>query len=361
MGYPCIAANLDKILDNVNRVADLCHSRGAGFAAVAKCVCADREILQTLEESRCDWLAEARVSNLAAMETKKPRFLIRIAQPWEVEDVAAHAEISFQSEAYTIGLLGAAAARQGRRHKVILACDLGDLREGCFFRNESDIFAVAEAVLREPALELYGVGMNLGCFGGVLPCQENMSGLVHIAETLRARYHIELPVVSGGSTVLVHHLLAGTVPPGINNCRIGELWLAGHDPGTNRDVPGFLNDCFTLRAQLVEVKEKPSKPIGPIGGDAFGHVTERPDLGDMRRGVLACGKQDLDLECLYPADGRVSVLGGSSDHTIVDLTAAPEYKVGDIMEFHMGYGAILRAYTSHYVERSYICGDHREI
>jgi predicted amino acid racemase len=346
-------ADLDKILDNVNRVADLCHRRGMSFAAVAKCVCADEEILRTLEQSRCDWIGEARLSNLAAMDTQKPRFLIRIAQPWEVGDVVRHADISLQSEAYTIGLLGQAAAEQGRRHKVILACDLGDLREGCFFRNEEDIFATAEAVLAQPELELYGVGMNLGCFGGVLPCQENMTGLVSIAQRLRARYGIELPVVSGGSTILVHHLLADTVASGINNCRIGELWLAGHDPGRNQDVPGFLHDCFTLRAQLIEVKDKPSQPIGPIGGDAFGHVIRRPDLGPMRRGVLACGKQDLDLESLYPVDKRVTILGGSSDHTIVDLTAAPEYRVGDIMEFHMGYGAILRSYTSHYVERGY--------
>jgi predicted amino acid racemase len=346
-------ADLDKILDNANRVADLCHSRGMSFAAVAKCVCADKAILHTLEQSRCDWIGEARLSNLADMETKKPRFLIRIAQPWEVPDLVRCADISLQSERYTIELLGREAAAQNRHHKVILSCDLGDLREGCFFRNEADIFDTAEAVLSQPNLELYGVGMNLGCFGGVLPCEENMQGLVDIAQRLRERYAIELPVVSGGSTILVHHLLANTVVPGINNCRIGELWLSGHDPGRNEDVPGFLHDCFTLRAQLVEVKDKPSKPIGPIGGDAFGHVIQRPDLGPMRRGVLACGKQDLDLESLYPVDSRVTILGGSSDHTIVNLTMAPEYQVGDILEFHMGYGAILRSYTSHYVERRY--------
>jgi predicted amino acid racemase len=353
MGYPCVVADLDKILENVNHVAELCHSRGMTFAAVAKCVCADKPILDTLERSRCDWLAEARLSNLAAMKTQKPRFLIRIAQPWEVADLVSQAEISLQSEIATIRLLGAEAARQNRRHKVILACDLGDLREGCFFRNREDIFATAQAVLAQPSLELYGVGMNLGCFGGVLPCEENMNGLVDIARALREKFQIPLPIVSGGSTILIHHLLAGTIPPDINNARMGELWLCGHDPGLNRNVPGFLTDCFTLQAQLVEVKEKPSKPIGPIGGDAFGHVIQRPDLGMMRRGILACGKQDLDLECLYPVDKRLSILGGSSDHTLVDLTQAPEYQVGDIVEFHMGYGAILRAYTSHYVDRRY--------
>ncbi len=353
MGYPCVTADLDRLRDNLAYTASLCHSRGLGLAAVTKCVCADARILPVLEESGSDWLADSRLKNLASIRTKKPRFLIRPAQKWEVPDVTAHADISFQSEAETIRLLGGEAARQGRRHRVILACDLGDLREGCFFRNEKDIFDTAEAVLAQPALELYGVGMSLGEFGGVLPCRENMEGLVEIAALLRARYSEPIPVVSGGSTVLIEDLLQDTVAPGINHCRMGELWLAGHDPGRGRDIPGLSQACFTLEAQLIEVKDKPSKPIGPIGGDAFGHVIERPDLGPMRRGILAVGKQDTELDRLFPTDERVRVIGGSSDHTIVDLTDAPEYRAGDVLSFRLGYGAILRAWTSQYVERRY--------
>lgn len=357
MGYPRVTADLDRLRENIEATAALCHRRGLGFAAVTKCVCADARIMQVLEDSACDWLADARLKNLASLHTNKPRFLIRLAQPWETPDVVRHADISFQSETHTIRLLGEEAARQGVRHKVILACDLGDLREGCFFRNERDIIETAEAVLRESALELYGVGMNLSCFGGVLPCKENMTGLVDIAQMLRDRFSEPIPVVSGGSTVLIQDLMDGTVAPGVNHCRIGELWLAGRDPGRNRDVEGFSQACFTLEAQLIEVKDKPSKPIGPIGGDAFGHVIERPDLGPMRRGILAVGKQDIELDSLFPADGRVRVLGGSSDHTIVDLTDAPEYRVGDVLSFRMGYGAILRAWTGSYVERGYKGGE----
>lgn len=353
MGFPQVTADLDRLRENIALTAKLCHSRGLGFAAVTKCVCADDRILSVLEQSECDWLADARLQNLASYHTKKPRFLIRPAQRWEIPDVAESADISFQSEAETIRLLGEETLRRGLRHRVILACDLGDLREGCFFRNERDILLTAEAVLAQPALELYGVGMNLSCFGGVLPCEENMSRLVQIAEMLRKRYSEPVPVVSGGSTVLIKDLMEGTVVPGVNHCRMGELWLAGHDPGRNTDVPGFRQDCFVLEAQLIEVKDKPSKPIGPIGGDAFGHVIERPDLGPMRRGILACGKQDLELDSMIPADERIRILGGSSDHTIVDLSRAPEYRTGDTLCFRLGYGAILRAWTSQYVERRY--------
>ena len=351
--YPCVEANLAHILDNINRAADLCHSRGITMAAVAKCVCADETILRVLDGSRCDWIADSRLKNLAAMQVKKPRFLIRIAQPWETAEVAACAEISLQSEVSVIRKLGQETLAQGRRHKVILSCDMGDLREGCFFEDTADIYAAAEEILRQPALEFYGIAMNLGDFGGVLPSPENMSGLAQIAQDLRERYSIALPVVSGGSTLMIHDLLADTVHPAINNLRIGELWLAGNDPGRGVPVEGYHRDCFTLHAQLVEVKRKPSKPIGNIGGDAFGHVVEHPDEGPMLRGILAVGKQDVDPEFMFPSDPRIRILGASSDHTVVDLTKAPEYRVGDTLAFHLGYGAILRAYTGGYTAKEY--------
>lgn len=353
MGYPHITVNIEALRENVEYCAELCHSQGITLASVTKCFCAVPEISEMLEAGSSDWLADARIGNLRILKTKKPRFLIRVSQPWEVEDTVRWSEISLQSEAKTIKLLGEAASRLGKRHSVILSCDLGDLREGCFFENKADIYATAEAVLAQPMLELLGVGMNLGCFGGVLPCQENMGGLVDIANDLRTRYGIEAPVVSGGRTTIVHDLINHTVPEGLNNCRIGELWLTGHDPGLGVDVDGFHNDPIVLSAQLVEVKEKPSKPVGPTGGDAFGIVRQWPDLGPMRRGILACGRQDMELEGLMPQDERVRVLGGSSDYTLVDLTDAPEYAVGDILTFRLNYAAVLRAFTSPYVEKIY--------
>ena len=357
MGTPRVTADLDGLRKNLDKTAALCHRNGLAFAAVTKCVCADPRIVAAAEACGCDGIADSRLKNLAAIRTGKPRLLIRAAQRHEMADAVRLADMSFVSEAESVRLLGREARRQGRRHRVLLALDLGDLREGCFFRDEADIFRTAEAVLAEPGLELYGTAMNLSDFGGVLPCQENMNGLVELTERLRARYGVPVPLVSGGSTVLVKDLMEGTVPLGINHCRMGELWLAGRDPGRGCGVPGFRQDCFVLEAELIEVKDKPSKPIGPIGGDAFGHVIERPDLGPMRRGLLALGKQDTELDSLFPTDGRVRVLGGSSDHTVVDLTDAPEYRAGDVLSFRLGYGAILRAWTGQYVERRYIDGE----
>jgi len=239
MGYPCVTADLDRLKENIARAADLCHSRGLALSAVTKCVCADPRIVAVLEKSACDGLADSRLKNLAAIRSEKPKLLIRAAQRHEADEAVRLSDMSFVSEAETARLLGQAARRLERRHRAVLAVDMGDLREGCFFRDEADIRRTAEAILREPGLELYGVSMNLSDFGGVLPCPENMTGLVTIAERLRAKYDVPIPLVSGGSTVLVKDLMDGTVAPGINHCRMGELWLAGRDPGRGTEVEGF--------------------------------------------------------------------------------------------------------------------------
>ena len=354
MGYPKVTCDLNKLLENVNWLADLLHAEGRTFAAVTKCFCADDPIVQMLNQSHCDWLADSRLENLASYRTTKPRFLLRIAQPWEIHDLVTCAEYSFQSEPGTIALLGAEALRQGKRHGVMLALDMGDLREGCYFKDESDIMRTAEAVMCEDALELSGVGTNIGCFGGVKASQENMNGICAIAEKLRERFGILLPYVSGMSTLAEEMLLGGMMPAGVTHGRFGEWWICGYDTVNRKPVPGVHNDAFILSAQVIEVKTKDSKPVGEIGGDAFGHVIERPDLGPMRRGIVAVGAQDINREDLFPLDPRIEILGGSSDHTLLNLNHAPDIKPGDIIQFRMQWSAIMRAYTSKYVKKEYI-------
>lgn len=352
--YPKVTCDLNKLLENCNRLADILHAEGRTFAAVTKCFCADSTITQALEKSRCDWLADSRMENIMSYRTAKPRFLLRIAQPWEIPEVVAYTEYSFQSEASTVKLLGAEAARRGKKHGVILAVDMGDLREGCFFKDEADIMRTAEAVLREDALELAGVGTNVGCFGGVKASKENMEGIAAIAEKIRQTYNIPLPYVSGMSTLAEGMLLRGEMPGEVNHGRFGEYWICGWDTVCQCPVPDMHNDAFILSVQVIEVKDKDSKPTGELGRDAFGHAVERPDLGPMRRGIVAVGAQDIDRDYLFPMDPRVEILGGSSDHTLLNLNGAPEIRPGDIIQMRMQWSAIMRAFTSKYVEKEFI-------
>lgn len=354
MAWPKLSCDIGILRENVNTLAALLHSQGRHFAAVTKGFCAAQPIVDMLNRSDCDSLADSRLKNLAAMKTTKPRLLIRPAQHWEIADAVEYAEMSVESEKTTIDLLADEAARRGKNHGVILALDMGDLREGCYFKNEADIFQTAEAVLTRPSLTLCGVGTNLGCFGGVRTTVENMTALAELAGRIEERFGVALDYVSGMTTAAQTLVRSGNMPARVNHGRFGEAWLLGYDSVEGCAVPGMRRDAFTFSAQLIEIKTKDSKPVGDIGGDAFGHVVIRPDLGPMRRGLLACGAQDVDRECLTPVDERIEIIGGSSDHTILRLDDAPELRVGDVVHFRIGYGAMLRASTSAYVEKEYI-------
>ena len=76
--------------------------------------------------------------------------------------------------------------------------DMGDLREGIFFKDEAQIFKACEAILSEPWLEFYGVGVNLTCYGAISPKADNLGGLVEMARKIEERFGIRLRMVSGG-------------------------------------------------------------------------------------------------------------------------------------------------------------------
>ena len=102
-------------------------------------------------------------------------------------------------------------------------------------------------------------------------------------------------------------------------------------------------DVFTLRAEVIEVKEKPSHPVGEIMFDAFGAKPEYEDRGMRRRALLALGKVDYAFcDQLIPRDEGVAILGASSDHTILDIQdAARSIQVGDVLEFIPHYSNLV--------------------
>ena len=104
-------------------------------------------------------------------------------------------------------------------------------------------------------------------------------------------------------------------------------------------------DTFTLRAEVVEVKDKPTYPIGELAIDAFGRKPTYVDRGVRRRALLALGRADVgDLENLLPREPGLTVIGGSSDHCIVDVEDCPRrLQVGDIVEFSLCYSHMLYA------------------
>ncbi|MDP3448403.1 MAG: alanine/ornithine racemase family PLP-dependent enzyme [Eubacteriales bacterium] len=352
--YPRITADLTKIKHNIDTLCALCSENGVSIAAVAKVVCADERIVRVLENSAATMLGDARTENLARLITNKPKLLLRAPAPEEADETVELADISLVSEIATIRALGKAARAAKRTHQIILMIDLGDLREGLLFLNREAIECAADAAKAEEGVELIGVGTNLTCYGAIIPDETNLGELCRIADELRARTGLPIPIVSGGNSSSLGLLKRGMVPEGVNHLRLGESILLGNDTAARRVMNGLYGDAFTLSTRLIEVQRKPSVPIGESGANAFGEHPSFESAGEQIRGICKIGRQDTVADGLSPRDGDIKIIGASSDHLIVDLTNAKAYEVGDVLAFTPDYGALLRAYTSAYVYRDYI-------
>ena len=353
MSYPRLIVDVNKFRQNVRTVTGWCRKKGISVAYVTKCTLSDPVLTKAAREEGVALFADSRLLNLKRMPEGLHKLMLRIGCPEEADEIVRTADVSLQSEIDTIRALGKAAKEQGKKHKVVLTIDLGDLREGIYFENSEGILAAAEAVVRESALELYGVGTNLTCFGGIVPSPNNLGVLVDIADDLRRRFTLPLPFVSGGNSSSLPLLLSGKMPEGVTNLRIGESILLGTDTAYGGPLAGLRQDVFTLEAKLVEVQRKPSRPVGESSINAFGEKVDFEDKGDMIRGICAIGRQDVDIDGLRLLGQGVEILGGSSDHLLVDLTRCPDARVGDKLTFAPSYGALLRLYTSPFVDRVY--------
>ncbi len=362
--YPRLLIALNQSKSNLDAVAKITKEQGGcSLMIVTKGLCADPEMAKMVaNHPAVDFMADSRVMNIKtyadeARKNGKMTVLLRIPMHAEAADVVKYVDLSFNSELSTIRLLDEEAGKIGVKHNVLLMIDLGDLREGIFYQNEDQIFGAVEEILKMKNINLYGIGVNLTCYGAIIPKNDNLSNLVAIARKIEDKFGIKLNMISGGNSSSIYLIGRGELPEGINNLRLGESFLLGNDTAYGTKLPGTVSDTLILEAQIVELKEKPSLPIGEVGVDAFGQKPYYEDRGIIKRAIIAIGKQDTDIDSMEPLDEKIDILGGSSDHIILDVTKSErEYKVGDVVRFLLGYGGMLKTATSPYVEKVYIKG-----
>ena len=348
--YPQWEFDLALLRSNADAVISRCRGMGIRVCGLIKGVDGLPEAARVLRAAGAEELGTSRLEQVAkcrAAGVPGPWLLIRIPGLTELPDVVALCETSLQSEWPTLLALEEECLRQNKTHRVIVMTDLGDLREG--FWDKDELVDVCERVERElPHVQLAGIGVNLTCYGSTKPTPEKMNELVGLARQVEQRIGRKLEIVSGGATssfTLVHW---GTMPAGVNHLRIGEAILLGKDLQVDwgiRDMDYLRMDALTLRAEVVEVKDKPTYPIGEFAIDAFGRKPVYEDRGIRRRAILALGRADVgELESLIPREPGLTVIGGSSDHCIVDVEDCPRrLQVGDIVEFSLCYSHMLYA------------------
>ena len=358
--YPRLEINLAHLKHNVARVVERCGSYGIQIAGVIKGATGDVEVARQFAEGGAAFIASSRLEQIEDARNAgidKKMMLIRIPMLSEVKDVIRLTDISLNSELEVIKALNEEARNQGKLHKVILMADMGDLREGWWDKDE--LVDVAEYIENKMInIQLVGIGTNVGCYGSILPTVEKLEELVELAERIEARLGRELEYISGGATSSLLRVWDGNIPKRINLLRVGEGILLARDVDVfyHYDISDLCQDNFRLKAEVIEVKDKPSHPVGEVGVDAFGHTPVYVDRGIRKRALLAMGKVDYgDPAELLPLEKGIEILGASSDHTIVDIEdAEKDYKVGDIMEFDINYATLIYLTNCRNVHIAYV-------
>ena len=348
--YPRLVLRDSSFRSNARETISRCAACGIQVCGVIKGVNGLPEVARRFRECGVTQLGTSRLEQVERCRQAGipgPYLLIRIPGPTELPELVRLCEMSLQSERKTLDLLEQECTRQEKSHAVIIMADLGDLREG--FWDQDEMLDVCVHVERDlPHVELAGVGVNLGCYGSIQPTPENLGQLVHIARRVEDAIGRKLEIVSGGATssfTLVHW---GTMPEGINHLRIGEGILVSKDLQVDwgiHDMDYLRMDCMTLRAQIVEVKDKPTHPVGPIVVDCFCNRPTYEDRGIRRRAIAGIGRADVgDVMMLRPRTPGMTVVGGSSDHCILDVEDChPCPRVGDVVDFDVIYLTMLYA------------------
>jgi len=347
----------DRIEHNAHTIVTLCHEHGISIAGVTKVACAHSVVVHALVNAGVDMLADSRLENLQAiraMNISLPLMLLRIPAQDRIQEVVEFSDISLNSSVDTIEMISQASQSLGKKHQVILMVDLGDLREGIW---PDTLESVIEQAIHLPGIQLVGLGCNLACYGGVIPTSEKMEQLIDLCAKTRSRTGLELTILSGGNSANLPLVIEGAMPSGITNLRIGEAIQLGCNVLDRSPWPGTRQDTYRIVAQVIELERKPSMPIGVRGQDAFGGTPDFVDRGWRKRAICNIGRQDIIVDNLEPEDSGIVVLGGSSDHLILDVEdAMHDLRVGSEVAFFPGYGALLAASTSAYMQKVVIRG-----
>jgi predicted amino acid racemase/arginase family enzyme len=348
---PYITIDLDKIEHNARTITALCKKHGIEVCGVSKVTCGMPQVAKAMLRGGVACIGESRMKNIHRLKANgvATEFtLLRIPPLSAAEDIVTSVNMSLNSELSVIQALSEAAYRRGLVHHIMIMVDLGDLREGVW---PDDLLPMVGEVVELPGIRIAGLGTNLSCYGGVKPSEKNMNQLVEHAHRIETEFGIKLKYISGGNSSSLKLIASGKMPRAVNHVRIGEGILLGRET-MNRDAwPGTFQDAFLLRAEIIELKEKPSVPVGETGEDAFGGKPKFVDKGERVRAILNIGREDVVVEGMQPVEPQMAILGASSDHLIVDVTGAENVRLGSELAFFMNYGALLTAMTSEYVEK----------
>lgn len=354
ISYPCLEIDIEKLRQNVKLVYNCCREAGVDVVGVTKVSNGSAEIAQAMIDGGVKIIGDSRIENFKKYQSLNARkMLIRSPMLSEIRDVVKYTDISLNSELEVIKAIDKEAEMNNKIHEIIIMVEAGDLREGIYDRNE--LFNTVKEASQCMNTKIVGLGANFNCFGSIKPTTDNLNELVKLKKEIKELLNVDVEIISGGNTGSVALIQSGKIPEGVNQLRIGTTFLVGFVENSLPRFPNAHTDAFRLKAEIIELKIKPSQPYGERGVDAFRNTPVFADKGLRKRAICAVGKQDCDPNFMYPIDKGVEIIGSSSDHIILDITERKaRFQVGDRVEFVLDYMAILRCMTSAHVRKIYI-------
>lgn len=352
--YPRLEVNLDVLEENASILLKKCRLWGISPVVVTKGFLADPVLAQAFRDFGFSSFADSNLANLVKLRdllgSQVQLFLIRLPMLEELDTLSMYGILPFVSHAEVLERLNGIARRLGKVQPVVLAVEGGDGREGMLFE---EIPEVTKLLRRLSHLSVYGIATTLACLSGVLPDYETLKRLVEVKRFLQRALEKNIVLSVGGTTFLALWE-KGCSPEGVDEIRFGEALLFGSDISRKRDIPWLKQGAFVILAEVVEVRKKEPLKEGASGYDAFGERPCRNFSGPRKRILVAIGKQDIDENQLYFDDAHVTIVGATSNYLILDIEESTKsYRVGDVVSFRAGYGAVLRAFLSPYVVKVY--------
>ena len=351
-----ITLNTNKLKDNFKYLDNLFSENNIEWSIVTKVLCGNKTYLKETLSLGIKQVCDSRITNLRAIKSINPNIeTIYIKPPSKniILQIIEIADISFNTDYYTLKLLSDEAGRKSKKHKVIIMLELGELREGVLRDKFLEFF---DKVYKLPNIEVMGIGANLSCLYGVLPNEDKLIQLVLYKQILEMKFNKTIPIVSGGSSVTIPLILWNQLPTGINHFRVGETLFFGTNVYNGNTIPEMHNDVIKLFAQIIELYEKPSVPSGElctnVEGKEFSFSEE--DLSKTSfRAIIDVGILDTNTEHLFPTNENYSIVGASSDMVVIDLVENNDkLKVGDFIEFRVDYIAALHLLHSKYIDKN---------
>lgn len=342
-----LTVDIGKIVENYRAVERLCTAHGMSLVVVAKLCLTSLDIVKPLIDAGARTIAETDLVNLESLPYHVKRMLLRLSLG-DVRRGLEHCDFALLSEPALYDAL--ASDKRGRKVKVLVSVESGDLREGVAEAELPAFLGRLSPTARGPRIE--GFAANYGCLRGFVPTHEDTLRLREACDKAAAKVGLDRAILSLGGTTIYDLLADGSLDGIADQIRMGEAIFFGYNMSLGKKIPGLHDDALILTGEVIESRDKTVPDDEAIGYNAFGHKTERPPSGIRRRAVLNFGERAAPTRSLEPLLPGARFAGATHDYAVLDVTDCDTPpRAGDVVSFRTNYCSAAQAMLSPYVEK----------